>query len=56
MAIACFDFSWGNDEYHQETLEILKKAVKNTKEICAVSLIFNSVIMIPLYFLFDAYW
>eukprot|EP00252_Welwitschia_mirabilis_P010002 TRINITY_DN2301_c0_g1_i1.p1 TRINITY_DN2301_c0_g1~~TRINITY_DN2301_c0_g1_i1.p1 ORF type:complete len:528 (+),score=104.18 TRINITY_DN2301_c0_g1_i1:113-1696(+) len=38
MSVARFDFSWGNDEYHQETLENLKKAVKNAKKLCAVML------------------
>lgn len=36
--MARFDFSWGNTEYHQETLENLKAAVKTTKKLCAVSL------------------
>jgi hypothetical protein len=36
--VARFDFSWQSDEYHQETLENLKKAIKNTKKLCAVSL------------------
>eukprot|EP00249_Psilotum_nudum_P008328 c21197_g1_i1 orf=253-1836(+) len=38
MSVARFDFSWESDEYHQETLENLKKAVKNTKKLCAVML------------------
>lgn len=38
MSVARFDFSWGNNEYHQETLENLKKAVKNVKKLCAVML------------------
>lgn len=37
MAVARFDFSWGDPEYHQETLENLKAAVKSTKKLCAVS-------------------
>lgn len=36
FAVARFDFSWGNAEYHQETLENLKAAVKSTKKLCAV--------------------
>lgn len=35
--MARFDFSWGDPEYHQETLENLKAAVKVTKKLCAVS-------------------
>eukprot|EP01018_Ginkgo_biloba_P019377 Gb_17274 [translate_table: standard] len=38
MSVARFDFSWGDDEYHQETLENLKMAVKKTKKLCAVML------------------
>ncbi|CAN6452300.1 unnamed protein product [Victoria cruziana] len=38
MSVARFDFSWGDPEYHQETLENLKKAVKGTKKLCAVML------------------
>ncbi|KAF3964877.1 hypothetical protein CMV_010881 [Castanea mollissima] len=38
MSVARFDFSWGDPEYHQETLETLKAAVKNTKKLCAVML------------------
>ncbi|KAJ4824830.1 hypothetical protein Tsubulata_027660 [Turnera subulata] len=38
MSVARFDFSWGNPEYHQETLENLKAAVKSTKKLCAVML------------------
>ncbi|KAJ0089206.1 hypothetical protein Patl1_32332 [Pistacia atlantica] len=38
MSVARFDFSWGNPEYHQETLENLKAAVKITKKLCAVML------------------
>lgn len=38
LSVARFDFSWGNNEYHEETLENLKKAVKNTKKLCAVML------------------
>lgn len=38
VAVARFDFSWGDSDYHQETLETLKMAVKTTKKLCAVSL------------------
>lgn len=38
FAVARFDFSWGNPEYHQETLENLKAAIKSTKKLCAVCL------------------
>ncbi|KAG4910825.1 hypothetical protein JHK87_056941 [Glycine soja] len=33
-----FDFSWGDPEYHQETLENLRVAIKSTKKLCAVML------------------
>lgn len=36
-AVARFDFSWCDPEYHQETLENLKTAIKGTKKLCAVS-------------------
>ncbi|KAL0534824.1 hypothetical protein IC582_029120 [Cucumis melo] len=35
VSIAWFDFSWGSPDYHQETLENLKIAVKSTKKLCA---------------------
>ncbi|KAL0317306.1 UNVERIFIED_CONTAM: Pyruvate kinase, cytosolic [Sesamum angustifolium] len=38
MSVARFDFSWGDAEYHQETLENLKAAVRSTKKLCAVML------------------
>ncbi|KAL6998144.1 pyruvate kinase [Sarracenia purpurea var. burkii] len=38
MSVARFDFSWGDPEYHQETLEKLRVAVKTTKKLCAVML------------------
>ncbi|URE42744.1 Pyruvate kinase [Musa troglodytarum] len=38
MSVARFDFSWGDVEYHQETLENLKAAIKSTKKLCAVML------------------
>lgn len=38
--VARFDFSWGDAEFHQETVENLKAAVKSTKKLCAVSLQF----------------
>ncbi|XP_010497281.2 PREDICTED: pyruvate kinase 2, cytosolic-like, partial [Camelina sativa] len=36
MSVARFDFSWCDADYHQETLENLKIAVKSTKKLCAV--------------------
>jgi pyruvate kinase len=41
MSVARFDFSWGDEEYHQGTLDNLKIAVKNTRRLCAV--IFDTV-------------
>ncbi|CAK7325332.1 unnamed protein product [Dovyalis caffra] len=38
MSVARFDFSWGDSEYHQETLDNLRKAVKSTKKLCGVML------------------
>ncbi|KAK4754548.1 hypothetical protein SAY87_002652 [Trapa incisa] len=38
MSVARFDFSWGDADFHQETLENLKMAVKITKKLCAVML------------------
>ncbi|KAK4431083.1 Pyruvate kinase, cytosolic [Sesamum alatum] len=38
MSVARFDFSWGDAEFHQETLENLKAAIKTTKKLCAVML------------------
>ncbi|PIN19359.1 Pyruvate kinase [Handroanthus impetiginosus] len=38
MSVARFDFSWGDAEFHQETLENLKVAIKKTKKLCAVML------------------
>ncbi|KAF9597057.1 hypothetical protein IFM89_015248 [Coptis chinensis] len=38
MSVARFDFSWGDPEYHQETLANLKLAVKSTRKLCAVML------------------
>ncbi|KAL6585430.1 hypothetical protein OROMI_002074 [Orobanche minor] len=38
MSVARFDFSWGDAEYHQETLENLKTAIKSSKKLCAVML------------------
>ncbi|KAJ9553743.1 hypothetical protein OSB04_017788 [Centaurea solstitialis] len=38
MSVARFDFSWGDTEYHQETLDNLKLAIKSTKKLCAVML------------------
>ncbi|XP_073222690.1 pyruvate kinase 1, cytosolic isoform X1 [Cicer arietinum] len=38
MSVARFDFSWGDSEYHQQTLENLKESIKSTKKLCAVML------------------
>ncbi|MED6156681.1 hypothetical protein PIB30_016616 [Stylosanthes scabra] len=38
MSVARFDFSWGDAEYHQQTLENLKAAIKATKKLSAVML------------------
>ncbi|KAI8539717.1 hypothetical protein RHMOL_Rhmol09G0204500 [Rhododendron molle] len=38
MSVARFDFSWGETEFHQETLNNLKVAIKSTKKLCAVML------------------
>ncbi|KAM7270531.1 hypothetical protein ACFE04_029745 [Oxalis oulophora] len=38
MSVARFDFSWLDQDYHQETLENLKIASKSTKKSCAVML------------------
>ncbi|THG03756.1 hypothetical protein TEA_021350 [Camellia sinensis var. sinensis] len=35
MSVARFDFSLGDPEYHQETLENLRAAVKTTYKLCA---------------------
>nr|AMN88616.1 pyruvate kinase [Diospyros kaki] len=38
MSVSRFDFSWGDADYHQETLENLRAAVKSTTKLCAVML------------------
>ncbi|RAL44560.1 unnamed protein product [Cuscuta campestris] len=38
MSVARFDFSWGDADYHQETLENLRTAIKKTRKLCAVML------------------
>lgn len=38
-AVARFDFSLGDAEYHQGTLENLKTAIKSTKKLCAVRIL-----------------
>lgn len=35
MSVARFDFTWGDNAYHQETLDNLKTAVKNTRRLCS---------------------
>jgi len=37
--VARFDFSWGDPEYHQETLENLRAAIKRTRKLCAVNVL-----------------
>lgn len=39
LSVARFDFSWGDAENHQETLENVRTAIKSTKRLCAVSLL-----------------
>ncbi|KAF9591735.1 hypothetical protein IFM89_006081 [Coptis chinensis] len=36
MSVARFDFSWGDNEYHQQTLTNLKLAIKSTQKLCAM--------------------
>ncbi|KAM3325042.1 pyruvate kinase 1, cytosolic isoform X2 [Capsicum chacoense] len=38
MSVARFDFSLGDNKYHQETLDNLKTSIKSTKKLCAVML------------------
>ncbi|KAF2308203.1 hypothetical protein GH714_036763 [Hevea brasiliensis] len=38
MSVARFDFSWLDSDYHQETLQNLRLAMKNAKKLCAVML------------------
>jgi pyruvate kinase len=38
MSVARFDFSWGDADFHQETLENLKMAIKSSQKLCAVML------------------
>ncbi|CAM8931791.1 unnamed protein product [Rhodiola kirilowii] len=38
MSVARFDFSWGDAEYHQQTLDNLRDSVKQTRKLCAVML------------------
>jgi hypothetical protein len=40
FAVARFDFSWMEAEYHQETLNNLRKAAQNVKKLCPVSSFF----------------
>ncbi|KAL6585440.1 hypothetical protein OROMI_002084 [Orobanche minor] len=43
MSVARFDFSWGDAEYHQETLENLKTAIKSSKKLCALCSILSAL-------------
>lgn len=36
MTAARFDFSWGSRQYHQETLNNLRKACRNKRKLCGV--------------------
>ncbi|XP_072979155.1 pyruvate kinase 1, cytosolic-like [Typha angustifolia] len=38
MSVACLDFSWGDIDYHQQTVDNLRLAVKSTKKLCALML------------------
>ncbi|RCV37857.1 hypothetical protein SEVIR_8G098500v4 [Setaria viridis] len=38
MSVARFDFSWLDAEYHQKTLDNLRKAAQNVKKLCPVML------------------
>ncbi|OIT05168.1 pyruvate kinase 1, cytosolic, partial [Nicotiana attenuata] len=38
ILVARFDLSWGRAEFHQETLENRKAAIKSSKKLCAVML------------------
>ncbi|THU49857.1 hypothetical protein C4D60_Mb06t13980 [Musa balbisiana] len=38
VTVARFDFSWGDVDYHQETLQNLKTAIKSTQKLCAIML------------------
>ncbi|KAJ6317381.1 hypothetical protein OIU76_013006 [Salix suchowensis] len=41
MSVARFDFSWGDIDYHQETLDNLKIAIKSTKKLCGELQVIN---------------
>ena len=49
LAVARFDFSLGDPDYHQEVLENLKAAVKSTKKLCAVCLTYLRIAFVKKY-------
>lgn len=56
MLVARFDFSLGDTQFHQETLENLRTAIKNTKKLCAVSLTFLCSILFVVYVHINRLW
>ncbi|EYU38599.1 hypothetical protein MIMGU_mgv1a004441mg [Erythranthe guttata] len=38
MSVARIDFSWGDGDYHQETVNNLKTAIKSSRKLCSVML------------------
>ncbi|KAL7092165.1 hypothetical protein ACP275_12G148900 [Erythranthe tilingii] len=38
MSVARIDFSWGDGDYHQETVDNLKTAIKSSRKLCSVML------------------
>lgn len=54
--VARFDFSWGDADTHRQTLENLKAAVKATKKLCAVCLLFFLFIFVIIEFFYLILW